>query len=121
MIDVMNLLEEIARAEHAFMDAVWVALKADVTDLEKQQRILNAYRTSLIPIIEKAVQAGLDAGAEVCAHWAGRYAGASDEAKNAKKRVETRDFETMSMACRFREGDIRALSAANIVKEMCGE
>jgi hypothetical protein len=33
--------------EEAFMSAVWDALKADASDLRKQQRILNAFRAAL--------------------------------------------------------------------------
>lgn len=77
---------------------------------------------ALLPIItrerERAAMAALEAAGDVCAHWGERYAAASDEAKTAKKRVETRDFESMGMACLFRENDIRALSPADIVKGM---
>ena len=60
----------------------------------------------------------MHAAGDVCGHWRERYAAASDEAKTAKKRVETRDFESMGMACLFRESDIRAISPADIVKGM---
>ena len=36
-----------ADVEQAFMAAVWDALKADATDLRKQQRILSAFRAAL--------------------------------------------------------------------------
>lgn len=41
-----------AAIEEALMDAVWAALKADATDLGKQQRILAAVRA--IPAIDPA-------------------------------------------------------------------
>lgn len=36
--------------EAQFMDAVWIALKSDATDLGKQQRILAAFRAALEPV-----------------------------------------------------------------------
>ena len=47
-----NLIPIDAAHEEAFMDAVWTALKADATDLGKQQRILTALRA--IPAINPA-------------------------------------------------------------------
>jgi len=57
--------------------------------------------------IQAAEQRGMERAADICAYWAEKYAAASDTAKVAKKRVEARDFESMGMACRFREHDIR--------------
>ena len=57
--------------------------------------------------IQAAEQRGMERAADICAHWAEKYAAASDTAKVAKKRVEMRDFESMGMACRLREHDIR--------------
>lgn len=39
----------VSGGEAAFMDAVWDALKADASDLRKQQRILKAFRAALEP------------------------------------------------------------------------
>lgn len=47
-----DLIPRDAKHEEAFMDAVWSALKADTTDLRKQQRILAAIRA--IPTIDPA-------------------------------------------------------------------
>ncbi len=58
-------------------------------------------------IAEAAEQRGMERAADICAYWAEKYAAASDSAKVAKKRIEARDFESMGMACRLREHDIR--------------
>jgi len=113
---------------HRWDGSAWQELPSEIegclsllADARARIAALTAEVARKDALIEKAAQAAIDASAGVCAHWAERYAGASDEAKTAKKRVETRDFETMGMTCRFRETDIRALSASEIVKEMCGE
>ena len=56
---------------------------------------------------QAAIAAQIERDADICAHWAEKYAAASETATVAKKRVEARDFESMGMACRFREHDIR--------------
>ena len=47
-----DLIPRDAKHEEAFMDAVWSALKADTSDLGKQQHILAAFRA--IPTIDLA-------------------------------------------------------------------
>ena len=47
-----DLIPRDAKHEEALMDAVWSALKADTSDLGKQQRILIAFRA--IPAIDPA-------------------------------------------------------------------
>ena len=47
-----DLIPRDAKHEEAFMDAVWSALKADTSDLGKQQHILAAFRA--IPTIDPA-------------------------------------------------------------------
>lgn len=50
--EMTKLVPRDAKHEEAFMDAVWSALKADTSDLGKQQRILAAFRA--IPVIDPA-------------------------------------------------------------------
>jgi hypothetical protein len=61
-----DLIPRDAKHEEAFMAAVWSALKADATDLGKQQRILAAFRA--IPAIDPAAirEAALREAAELC-------------------------------------------------------
>lgn len=42
--------------EQRFMDEVWSALKADATDLGKQQRILASFRAIIPMVLERAAQ-----------------------------------------------------------------
>lgn len=51
------------QVEGAFMDEVWDALKADVSDLGKQRRILAAFRRATYT--RKQVQQVLEAAAEI--------------------------------------------------------
>lgn len=61
-----KLIPRDAKHEEAFMDAVWSALKADTSDLGKQQRILAAFRA--IPDIDPAAirEAALREAAAKC-------------------------------------------------------
>ena len=91
----MNLLEEIARALCTSEGGNWDALTFNETlngetPEEMREGYIDAAR-SLLPIIEKAVQAALDAARDCVVLDSGVGA-----------------------------DDIRALSASEIVKEMCG-
>ena len=94
----MNLLEEIARAMCSSEGGNWDALTFNETlngetPEEMREGYIDAAR-SLLPIIEKAVQAGLDASYRVTIQSTSQLGGVRA---------------------------IRALSASEIVKEMCGE
>jgi len=78
----------------------WACLKPLYDSVDLGDALIKA-------AIQAAEQRGMERAADICAHWAEKYAAASDSAIVAKKRVEARDFESMGMACRFREHDIR--------------
>lgn len=73
-----DLIPRDAKHEEAFMDAVWSALKADTSDLGKQQRILAAFRA--IPSIGPAAirEAALREAADKLVHVG--YPNTDDEA-----------------------------------------